>query len=242
MFETAIVEQRAGRGVAGFSGSLLLQGLVVSGVVLTTMWLPVELPPAPELHASLPMPRFRNAVRVVSTSVERVMATQAPRRFTYVPPTVRPVARSTGSPTDIFTDLPIPAGGDHVGLAAVNFDTLLPKAAAPPAPPAPKTDVPKPEPARVPIGGDVLASKLIRRVQPEYPPLARQMRVEGVVNLHAIITREGRIAQLRVIGGHPLLVKAAVAAVEQWVYSPTLLNQKPVEVEAPIEVRFILSK
>jgi protein TonB len=62
------------------------------------------------------------------------------------------------------------------------------------------------------------------------------------VTLHGIITREGRIGQLRILSGHPLLVKAAFDAVSQWVYSPTLLNGQPVEVEAPIEVRFSLSR
>ena len=95
---------------------------------------------------------------------------------------------------------------------------------------------------RVQVGGNVLASKMLLRVQPLYPELARRMRIEGVVQLHGIITREGRIAQLRVLSGHPLLVQAALDAVRQWVYSPTTLNQQAVEVEAPIEVRFTLSR
>jgi protein TonB len=77
---------------------------------------------------------------------------------------------------------------------------------------------------------------------PVYPPLARQVRVSGVVKLMGIISREGRIIQLQVLSGHPLLIAAAVDAVRQWVYQPTLLNHEPVEVVAPIDVNFILAQ
>ena len=78
------------------------------------------------------------------------------------------------------------------------------------------------------------------RVQPVYPVLARQSGIQGVVVLHAIIDRDGRVSELRVISGHPLLVKAAIDAVNQWRYQPTLLNGQPVEVETTITVSFVL--
>ena len=77
---------------------------------------------------------------------------------------------------------------------------------------------------------------------PEYPVLARQARVSGVVELVGIIGVDGIIRQLKVISGHPLLVKAAVDAVTQWRYQPTLLSNEPVEVIAPIRVTFTLSQ
>ena len=91
------------------------------------------------------------------------------------------------------------------------------------------------------VGGNVQAAKLIRQVQPIYPALARQIRVQGVVTLEAIIARDGTIQQLRVLHGHPLLAPSAVQAVQQWMYSPTVLNGKAVEVKTTIEVRFKLS-
>lgn len=91
------------------------------------------------------------------------------------------------------------------------------------------------------VSSRVEAAKLIFGPRPEYPVLARMARTEGTVRLKAIIGRDGTIQELRVLGGHPLLVKAAVEAVENWRYSPTLLDGKPVEVETEIEVRFRLS-
>jgi protein TonB len=82
---------------------------------------------------------------------------------------------------------------------------------------------------------------LVHRVQPEYPPLARAVRVQGVVVLQAIIARDGTVANLRVLSGHPMLVRAAVAAVQQWRYRPYLLNGEAVEVETQITVNFVLS-
>jgi len=80
----------------------------------------------------------------------------------------------------------------------------------------------------------------IHRVEPIYPPLARQARVSGVVELVGVLGIDGRIHELKVLRGHPLLVNAAIEAVRQWVYEPTLLNGQPVEVSAPIIVNFIL--
>lgn len=77
---------------------------------------------------------------------------------------------------------------------------------------------------------------------PEYPPLARQARISGVVRLIGTISKDGKIENLQVVSGHPLLAHAAIEAVKQWTYQPTLLNGMPVEVIAPIEVRFTLGQ
>ncbi len=84
------------------------------------------------------------------------------------------------------------------------------------------------------------AAKLIVRVQPIYPVLAQQTRTQGDVVLHAIIDKDGRVSELQVISGHPLLVKSAMDAVSQWRYQPTLLNGQPVEVDTTITVTFVL--
>ena len=58
----------------------------------------------------------------------------------------------------------------------------------------------------------------------------------------AIIDKQGRVSRLEVISGHPLLIPAALEAVRQWVYQPTLLNGEPVEVQTEIAVNFTLSQ
>ena len=114
-----------------------------------------------------------------------------------------------------------------------------PRSAPPPAaPPKPASTVLP----RLRIGGSVQEAKILRQVKPVYPPLAKQARISGVVRLEAVISREGTVESLQVIGGHPLLVPAALEAVRQWLYQPTLLNGDPVEVLTQIEVHFRLAE
>ncbi len=125
------------------------------------------------------------------------------------------------------------------GLASIV--TTLPLAR--PAPPAVTESVKAEKPVeRIKVGGVVQAAKLIHRVIPAYPAIAKQAHVSGIVQLMAMIGKDGRVRQLDVVSGHPLLVGAAVDAVRQWVYRPTLLNGDPVEVVSPIEVRFTLGQ
>jgi len=112
--------------------------------------------------------------------------------------------------------------------------------AAPPPPP-PKVEKPA-TPQRIRVGGNVQAANLIRKVTPQYPPLAKQARVQGTVRFQAIIGKDGTIQNLQLITGHPLLVPAATDAVKQWLYKPTLLNGEPVEVVTQIDVNFTLSQ
>jgi len=77
---------------------------------------------------------------------------------------------------------------------------------------------------------------------PEYPPLAKSARISGVVHLIGIIGRDGTIRNLQLVSGHPLLARAALEAVQQWIYQPTLLSGEPVEVIAPIDVYFTLGR
>jgi protein TonB len=86
-----------------------------------------------------------------------------------------------------------------------------------------------------------MEANLIRRVQPDYPTLARQARIQGTVVLRAVISRDGAIENLQVLSGHPMLVQAAVNAVLQWRYRPYLLNGEAVEVETQITLKFVLS-
>ncbi len=99
---------------------------------------------------------------------------------------------------------------------------------------------PKEAPKRVRVGGQVQAARLVNRPTPIYPALARQARIQGVVRLHAVIAKDGSVVELQVLSGHPLLVQAALDAVRQWKYQPTLLNGEPVEVDTTIDVNFVL--
>ena len=106
------------------------------------------------------------------------------------------------------------------------------------APPPPKPKLTGP----LRVGGNVQSARIINRIQPLYPPLARQTRISGTVRLHAIIGKDGTIQSLEVISGHPLLQQAALDAVRQWRYQPTLLNGDPVDVDTTIDVIFSLNQ
>jgi len=96
-------------------------------------------------------------------------------------------------------------------------------------------------PQRVRVSQGVSQGLLIRKVQPVYPPLARQARIQGQVLLQAEISKDGTIENLHVISGHPMLTSAAIEAVKQWRYKPYLLNGEPVAVETQVVVNFTLS-
>jgi protein TonB len=87
----------------------------------------------------------------------------------------------------------------------------------------------------------MMEGNLMLRVQPLYPPLARQARIQGQVVIRAVISRNGMIENLQVLSGHPMLVQAAIDAVKQWRYRPYFLNGEPVEVETQVTVNFLLS-
>src|SRR5919112_882205 len=116
----------------------------------------------------------------------------------------------------------------------------VPSAAPPPPPPV--KEAPKPvTPKQIRVGGNVQAAKLVKQPKPQYPPLAKQARIQGTVRFNAVIGKDGQIANLTLASGHPLLVPAATEAVRQWVYQPTLLNGEPVEVVTQIDVNFTLA-
>lgn len=93
---------------------------------------------------------------------------------------------------------------------------------------------------RVAAGGNVQAARLIHRVQPKYPAVARREHVQGTVTLHALITKDGTIRQLYVLKGYCSLAQSALDAVSKWRYSPTLVMGNPVEVDTEIDVNYEL--
>jgi periplasmic protein TonB len=96
-------------------------------------------------------------------------------------------------------------------------------------------------PQRVRVSQGVSQGLLIHEVRPQYPPLARQARIQGAVVLQAVIGKDGAIQNLHVVSGHPMLTTAAIDAVKQWRYKPYFLNGEPVEVDTQITVNFTLS-
>lgn len=82
---------------------------------------------------------------------------------------------------------------------------------------------------------------LVQKVQPEYPSLARQARIQGSVLLHAVIGKDGTVQKLDLISGHPMLAPAAIEAVKQWRYKPYYQDGTPVRVETQVTVNFSLS-
>ena len=146
-------------------------------------------------------------------------------------PSLRP-AETTGEPAAPIVDV-IP-GGSGVG-APVPIDLRPATRAAPPEPTKKST-----EKRPLKLSEPVIQAQLISRIEPRYPPLARQLHLSGTVVLHAIIGRDGNINGLEVVSGSPYFVQAALDAVRQWRYRPTLLDGDPVEVETTITVLFRL--
>ena len=88
----------------------------------------------------------------------------------------------------------------------------------------------------------MMEGNLIYRVEPRYPPVAIQTRIQGDVILQAVISRSGTIENLQLVSGHPMLVRAAMDAVRQWRYRPYVLNDEAIDFETQVTVKFILNK
>lgn len=153
-----------------------------------------------------------------------------------VPPSIPRTISAVGNPAtspSIELGIGVPYGTGAAGAANAVIHAISNMS----QPFVPKPPLPVARPARV---SAMMEGYLIHQVEPVYPPLARAARVEGTVELRAVITRQGTIEKLQVLGGNPLLVKAAVDAVEQWRYRPYVLNGEPVEVETDVTVKFSL--
>ena len=180
-----------------------------------------------------PPPPAAAAVRII----RRVTAEDIMRAPTVIPKTVReikdepePQTQAVGVVGGVPGGLP---GGSAGGVIGGIIGGVLSSAPPPPKPTTPK---------RIRLGGQVEAARLIFAPKPEYPPLAKMARIQGSVRLEAIISKDGTIQDLKVVSGHPLLVKSAIEAVSRWRYQPTLLNGEPVEVVTEVDVNFTLAE
>jgi protein TonB len=197
---------------------------------------PPPPPPPPPPPAAAPP----HVVKIIPRQFDagRLMAPkQIPKEVAMIKEEELPPPSSGGVVGGVPGGVPGGSAGGIIG----GIIGSVPTAAPPPPPPPPAA--PKPvTPQRIRVGGNVQQAKLIRQPRPIYPPLAKQARISGVVRLNAIIGKDGTIQNLTVASGHPLLVPAAMEAVKQWVYQPTLLNGEPVEVVTQIDVNFTLSQ
>ncbi len=170
------------------------------------------------------------------TAKEEVAPTPAPARPTareFVPPTRAKNGVST--PQVALPDLPaIPNTQSQLNAPAIP----LAVPAAPPPTTAPLSAPTTSTPRQITVASNLQSAKLIKRVT---PPIAKSARVQGIVRFNAIVGKDGRIQDLKVVSGPTLLVEAAKDALKQWVYQPTLLNGQPVEVLTQIEVTFSLT-
>ena len=250
MFEQSMVETR---GASKPWMLLAMTGQVVAaGIALLIPLMHPEVMNAPRMFMNIvyrPTEPVRQEIKVqASSSAPRpggpAFPTARPRPFVAPShiPSVVPVIIDSPSDQIAFTyarDGSGPGTGEGIPFSVGNAPIMAP----PPAPIAKTIAKVEPPTPAAPIrqGGMVQEAKMLHRVIPTYPPIAKTARIQGRVHLEGIISRQGTIQQLRVMSGHPLLVQAALEAVRQWRYKPTLLNGEPVEVIAPIDVNFILA-
>jgi protein TonB len=197
--------------------------------LMTFLAAPPPPPPPPPPAAAAPPPKIFHRV-----SVEDIM-----RAPTVIPKTIAQVKDTEPPPNAVGVVGGVPGGipgGEMGGVMGGVIGSL--GSAAPPPPPPPKPQAPK----RIRVGGQVESARLIFQPKPDYPPLAKMARIQGTVRLDAVISKDGTIQDLKVISGHPLLVKAALDAVQRWRYQPTMLNGDAVEVATEIDVNFTLSE
>ena len=253
MFEQTLLKPKDSRRrgeafLASLTAQILIGGVFIVVPLLYTQVLPAfELdplplprpnvaspPPTPEPVQRAPTRRapvevIRPFVPIV-TRVPRQVPNNLPESQEFAEPV--PSIHVGGEPFE-YSNSEI--GGVPGGLPGIG-DSLAP-------PPAPVAD---PEPfAEAPAGPVVVSSslqaaRLVRRVDPVYPAIARPMRLSGNVRLTARIAKDGTIQGLEPLAGNPILVRAAMEAVRQWVYQPTILNGEPVEVVTEIDVNFVL--
>jgi protein TonB len=198
----------------------------------------------PPIDTSLLAPRIEEpkSVDVFSVQPRIRKNTQSDPNILSAPESIPERIAYVDEPTTPSIALLPPPDGNGLGpllrdLINPGIETAVPAVPIPPPPPPPPPVV-KAEPIRQ--GGNVQAANLIHQVNPVYPPIARQARVQGVVVLEAVISKEGSIESLRVVGGHPLLNQAALDAVKQWKYRATMLNGDAVEVITTVTVTFTL--
>jgi len=245
MFEDSLIESgnrlKTKRGTTT-AISFVLQALLVGVLVLIPLIFTEALPKtqlmtflvAPPPPPPPPPPPAAAPVRVVR-QVQSDLVNGQLRTPTKIPQKVQMIKEDEAPPPEMATGgvvggVPggVPGGqmGGVIGGIISSTPVAVPKVATP---------------QRVRDSLGVSQGLLVKKVQPAYPPLARQARIQGTVLLQAEISKDGTIENLRLISGHPMLAPAAIEAVKQWRYKPYMLNGEPVAVETQVQVNFTLS-
>ena len=244
MFEDSLIEsggrlktKRGATTMVSFLFQVMLIGLLVLVPLLFTEALPktqlmtfLVAPPPPPPPPPPPAAAPINVVKQIQTDIINGQL----RTPTKIPEKVQMIKEEEAPPpmasTGVVGGVPggVPGGsmGGVMGSILGSTPVAVPRVATP---------------QRVRVSQGVTSGLLIRKIQPAYPPLARQARIQGNVLLQAEISKEGTIENLRLISGHPMLAPAAIEAVKQWKYKPYILNGEPVEVDTQITVIFSLS-
>lgn len=213
--------------------SILIQTALLAVLVMLPMFAKTE---HIALAIATPLPPYGHPPhRTGGTTKQSGDPGTSPYKFPS--PIVRPIA-----PSQVSDD---PAGPPDIG-SGENDQTIGPGCSwcidiggknSGPRPPQPVVE--KASKPRV-IKTTIDPAMLIRRVEPIYPPLARQIHREGRVELRAIIATDGTIQSLQVVAGDPIFYQSAIDAVSQWRYKPTVLNGQPVEIDTYITVIYIV--
>lgn len=246
LFADLVLSRPAGAARrAGFAlpASLILHAaaltlLVLASIITRDTLPPVEAPPGPmPPFARLP-PEGGSGRQTPPARAPHPPRPAPPSGMAFVPelppvPTPDDVLDALDVPADSVVRLPClhecEPGGGTGGVPGGDPTVLVPGAGPPPAPAAP-----------IRPGGDIRPPVKVRNVVPVYPEIARVAHVQGVVVLDCTIGVDGRVDEVKVLGGPPLLQTAAVDAVRQWLYRPTLLNGVAVPVVMTVTVRFTL--
>jgi protein TonB len=239
MFEDSLIESgnklKTKRGMTT-SVTFILEAILVGIMVLIPLLFTEALPKAQLLTGLVappppPPPPPPPAAVVKVVKIQTNMINDQLRTPTKIPKKVEIIKEEEAPPqmAGVVGGVPggIPGGAMNGVIGGiVNSNAPVPKVATP---------------TRVRVSQGVTSGLLIRRIQPTYPPLAKQARIAGAVVLQAEISKDGSIQNLHVISGHPMLVPSAIEAVKQWKYKPYILNGEPVEVETTITVNFTLA-
>jgi periplasmic protein TonB len=197
------------------------------------LWKQVLLLPAPPPPPPAPGPA-RNTARRSPRPPTEVFTLTVPRA---IPERIEMVRDDSFEVPNPELAIGVPGGMEGGAPGGIPFGIAI--TMAPPLPPPPvRAKATSPRMVRI---SHIDPARLIFQPTPEYPPVAKMARIQGTVRLEAVIGTDGRVENLKVISGHPLLLKAAADAVSRWRYQPTLLNGEPVEVLTEIDVIFQLA-
>jgi protein TonB len=250
LFEDSLLDSTVGqrkRRTWSTVFSFVLQCLLIGLLLLLPLWftevLPMEqlvtLLVAPPPPPPPPPPEAPTALRPKVVKVASNIANGRLRAPSRIPAKVQMIKDDEAPPPTITGGV---VGGVPGGIPGGQLDGVVGGIIGSTLSLAPGLTVFKPKPAptmqRVRVSPGVIKGLLIHRVEPIYPPLAQQARIQGAVVLSAIIDKDGNVQRLQIVSGHPLLAPAAIAAVKQWRYKPFLLNGQPLEVETTVTVNF----